>query len=154
MHYSLLSLFLPLKLDKSFNFHTFFQYFWTRLTISFIWRFVNKKIKLSTSAEVRTNARPLRCCVQASSKDQFGRAPTLLLSKSSFVLNIILLTFLTYNFGKEEFKGGNNQEIVKSAQKSHYLTLTTIWQRLAGNVMISPWSSRLESGLAMVKCFW
>ena len=33
------------------------------------------------------------------------------------------------------------QKLFKKAKKSHYLTLTTIWQRLAGNLTILPRSS-------------
>ena len=134
------------KTWKFFQFSHYFSIFQSSMAISSNWANCQYKVKAELNGRASVgrqiaSARRSRS-IQASSRDQIGRASTLLLSKSSFVLNIILLTFLTYIFGKEAFKGENNQEIVKSAQNSHYLTLTTIWQRLAGNLKILPRSSR------------
>ena len=42
---------------------------------------------------------------------------------------------------------------IQNAKKSNYLTFSTIWAHSSGNVNISPWITRLESGINMVKCF-
>ena len=127
MQNSILSLFLSLKLENSFNSTLFFTFFELSWPFRQIGRIVNK-YKAEITGWASLAGESLR---QASSREQIGRAYSALFCWHFSMKNV-----------KEALKGGNNQEIVKNAQKSHYLTMTTIWQRLPGNVKFLPRSSR------------